>query len=98
MEDIDVRMTRPTSGKGYGAQLQAVMAYPGTLERLSILNIPTLIIHGTADRLVPPANAHLLARAIPGAELVLLEGAGHIFTTDRTEETIKTVLGFLDGQ
>lgn len=96
--DIDVRMRRPTSGAGYGAQLRAVLAHGGTLPRLRGIAVPTLIVHGTADRLVPPANADLLAGAIPGAEQVMLDGAGHIFTTDRREETVRAVLRFLDGR
>jgi pimeloyl-ACP methyl ester carboxylesterase len=98
MADIDVRMTRPTSADGYSAQLRAVMAHGGTLPRLRDLAVPTLIIHGTADRLVPPANADLLAGAIPGAEQVMLDGAGHIFTTERRAETVRAVLRFLDAR
>jgi pimeloyl-ACP methyl ester carboxylesterase len=98
MADIDVRMTRPTSADGYSAQLRAVMAHGGTLPRLRDLAVPTLIIHGTADRLVPPANADLLSGAIPGAEQVMLDGAGHIFTTERREETVRAVLRFLDAR
>lgn len=96
--DIEVRMAIPTSGRGYGAQLRAVVNHGGTLDRLAGVTVPTLIIHGSADRLVPPANADLLAGAIPGAELVMLDGAGHVFTTDRTQETLDAVLGFLDRQ
>jgi pimeloyl-ACP methyl ester carboxylesterase len=53
------------------------------------------VIHGTADRLIPPANSELLAGAIPDVQLAWLEGAGHVFTTDRTEDTIELVLKFL---
>ena len=98
MADIEVRMTRPTPADGYAAQLRAVLTHGGTLPRLRGLAMRTLIIHGTADRLVPPANADLLAGAIPGAELVMLDGAGHIFTTDRQAETVRAVLRFLDGR
>jgi pimeloyl-ACP methyl ester carboxylesterase len=38
---------------------------------------PTLVIHGAADPLVPPAGGHDTADAIPGAELLLIEGMGH---------------------
>jgi pimeloyl-ACP methyl ester carboxylesterase/type II secretory pathway pseudopilin PulG len=41
--------------------------------------VPTLVADGTADRLDPVANAHLLARLIPGATLKLYPGAGHAF-------------------
>lgn len=93
--DIDVRMARPTSRAGYLAQLMAVGRFPGTRDRLGTLAAPVLILHGDADRLVPPANAQVLAREIPGARLHMLSGAGHIFTTDATRETLTAILSFL---
>jgi pimeloyl-ACP methyl ester carboxylesterase len=38
---------------------------------------PTLVVHGTADKLVPPSGGRATARAIPGARLLLIEGMGH---------------------
>jgi pimeloyl-ACP methyl ester carboxylesterase len=45
---------------------------PGSIE------VPTLVLAGTEDRVVPPAHAHWLAERIPGAELWLREGEGHV--------------------
>ena len=45
--------------------------------RLGQLTAPTLVIHGTEDPLFPPAHAVALARTIPGAELLMLDGVGH---------------------
>ena len=44
---------------------------------LSSINVPTLVIHGTADPMFPLAHAEALAEAIPGATLLAIEGAGH---------------------
>lgn len=44
---------------------------------LSSIAAPTLVIHGTADPMFPPGHGEALAGAIPGARLLLLEGAGH---------------------
>jgi pimeloyl-ACP methyl ester carboxylesterase len=46
-------------------------------ERLGGLSVPTLVIHGTEDPVVPYGNGVALAREIPGAELLTLEGMGH---------------------
>jgi pimeloyl-ACP methyl ester carboxylesterase len=46
-------------------------------ERLGQLDVPTLIVHGTEDPLFPLGHGEALAREIPGAELLTLEGAGH---------------------
>lgn len=45
--------------------------------RLRQLAVPTLVIHGTADRMCDPSGGRATAAAIPGAELVLVEGMGH---------------------
>ena len=95
--DIDVRMAHPTSRAGYFRQLMAIGRYEGTLERLPSVLHPVLVIHGVEDQLVPPANAEILARAIPKSRTHLVIGAGHIFTTDATSETLTTILDFVAG-
>lgn len=94
-EDIELRMAQPTSRVGYLAQLTAAGTFPGTASRLSRLRQPVLIVHGGADRLVPPENAYVLARLIPGAEVRVLPEAGHILLTDATDEIVEAMLGFL---
>lgn len=44
---------------------------------LSSIAVPALVVHGTADPMFPPAHGEALAAAIPGARLLLLDGAGH---------------------
>jgi pimeloyl-ACP methyl ester carboxylesterase len=44
---------------------------------LSSIAVPTLVVHGTADPMFPPAHGEALADEIPGARLLTLEGAGH---------------------
>ena len=44
---------------------------------LDTISVPTLVVHGTVDRLFPPAHGEALARAIPGAEYLPLDGVGH---------------------
>jgi 3-oxoadipate enol-lactonase len=62
-----------------------------TRRRLSRIRAPTLVLAGDADRLVPLANVEALARAIPGARLQVLRGAGHVFPVEREEETIAAI-------
>ncbi len=47
--------------------------------RLAEISAPTLVVHGTADPLFPQAHAEALAREIPGAQLMLIDGLGHEF-------------------
>ena len=55
----------------------------------------TLVIHGSEDRYVPPANARALADAIPGAKLRVLEDAGHLVFIERFADVNREVVRFL---
>jgi pimeloyl-ACP methyl ester carboxylesterase len=62
---------------GTARQLHAITAGGNRTARLSAISAPTVVIHGKRDPLVRPANARLIARTIPGARLVLIDGMGH---------------------
>jgi 3-oxoadipate enol-lactonase len=72
------------------AQLSAILGHD-TSARLADVAVPTLVIHGTADRLLASVNGELLARLIPGARLELLEGAGHMFFWEQPERSARLV-------
>ncbi|MEX0664039.1 MAG: alpha/beta fold hydrolase [Acidimicrobiia bacterium] len=50
------------------------------------IDLPTLVIGGTADVLTPPMESRRIAGLIPGARLVMIEGAGHTIMLERAEE------------
>jgi 3-oxoadipate enol-lactonase len=83
-EDIAQRLRFPIEADPYRAQLAAALGHDAH-ERLGALTAPTFVVHGEEDRMVAPANAKLLADAIPGAELHMLPGAGHLYPTDEPE-------------
>ena len=62
---------------GVGRQLVAVLAAQSRVERLKQVRVPTLVIHGLDDVLVPVENGRRVAEAVPGARLIELEGMGH---------------------
>jgi 3-oxoadipate enol-lactonase len=72
------------------AQLSAIMGHD-TSERLKEIAAPTLVVHGTEDRLLVAANGELLAKLIPGARLELLEGSGHMFFWEQPERSARLV-------
>jgi 3-oxoadipate enol-lactonase len=96
-EDIAVRRKWYASAQSYSAQLQAVLAWEA-YSRISQISAPTLVIHGENDRLIPAANARLIAARIPAAKLVLLRGASHIFVTDQPDLAHGAILEFLGAQ
>jgi pimeloyl-ACP methyl ester carboxylesterase len=60
-----------------GRQLGAIVASGDRTVALGKISAPTLVIHGTADRMVRPSGGRATARAIPGARLMMVEGMGH---------------------
>jgi pimeloyl-ACP methyl ester carboxylesterase len=62
---------------GTARQMHAITAGGNRTSRLSAISAPTVVIHGRRDSLVRPANGKLIARSIPGASLVLIDGMGH---------------------
>lgn len=63
--------------RGFLRQLAAVMATGDRTHALRFVRVPTLVIHGSVDPLIPPGGGRATARAIPGARLRLIEGMGH---------------------
>jgi pimeloyl-ACP methyl ester carboxylesterase len=62
---------------GSGRQLAAIIASGDRTSRLGSVKAPTVVVHGTKDRLVSPSGGRATAKAIPGAKLVRIEGMGH---------------------
>jgi pimeloyl-ACP methyl ester carboxylesterase len=96
-EDTAVRKQWWANAVGYLAQLQAIIVWEA-YSRLPQIEAPTLVIHGEADRLVPPGNAKLIADRIRAAKLVMIPQAGHIFATDQPEGAHQAILQFLSDQ
>jgi len=73
--------------------LMSLETYP-----LETLRVPTLIVHGTRDSIVPLSHAEYAASSIPNAALMRLEGAGHFGAFLRPEETRLRIAEFLNGK
>jgi pimeloyl-ACP methyl ester carboxylesterase len=73
---------RGLNPRGTERQLAAILGSPGRRTALAGVRAPTLVIHGSADRLIPPIGGRLTADAIPGAELLIIEGMGHDLPRD----------------
>jgi pimeloyl-ACP methyl ester carboxylesterase len=74
---IGLAYDRSNDPVGIARQAIATVASGDRTERLRLVGVPTLVIHGLADRMVDVSGGRATAEAIPGAELVLIEGMGH---------------------
>ena len=97
-EDIRRRLEHRFPERAYRAQIWAA-ALHNTHRRLNRIEVPTRVVHGRHDRIVPIANADILAGGIPNAELRILEESGHLYSTEQpeVEEEIAAFLWGLRG-
>ncbi|MBZ5962911.1 alpha/beta fold hydrolase [Leuconostoc gasicomitatum] len=83
--------------KAYRTQLKAIndwgLAEPANL---SEIKVPTLIVNGDADRMVPTVNSHVLNQRITGSDLIVYEDAGHGGIFQYYKSFISSALDFLN--
>jgi 3-oxoadipate enol-lactonase len=86
----DIAMRRAVAVPVIMQQMQACAAHD-TNARLPKIGAPTLVIHGSEDRLLPVQNGKLIASRIPGAQLEIFDGVGHLFFWERPERSAELV-------
>jgi 3-oxoadipate enol-lactonase len=86
------RLENPPDPVGWQGQAAAGMTFAGVSEPI---DAPTLILTGTADNVVDPGNADLLAARIPGARVERIEGGGHMFFWEQPDACVRIVSEFL---
>ena len=72
------------------AQQAAVVGHDA-YGRLRAVHVPTLVVHGTADRMLDVINGEMVASLIPDARLELLDGVGHLFFWEQPERTAQLI-------
>jgi pimeloyl-ACP methyl ester carboxylesterase len=82
-------------GDAVVAALAALRDRPDRVADLGRIRVPTLVIAGADDGLIPAAAAETLADGIPGARLQVIPGAGHLSALERPEEFATAVTSFL---
>jgi pimeloyl-ACP methyl ester carboxylesterase len=91
---------RGFSASGVLRQMLAVTSQDNRSRRLHAVRVPTLVIHGLADKMVHPSGGRATAAAIPEAELLLIEGMGHDLPTalyDTFADAIRRTTDRADG-
>lgn len=90
---VQLRMSQETKVM----QLQQINATAGfdSLDGLKTLELPTLIISGLDDKIVPRENSERMHEMIPNSELVLFKDAGHLVNIERAEDYNDTIMDFV---
>jgi pimeloyl-ACP methyl ester carboxylesterase len=91
--DANAAFDRCWDPEGRARQAMAVASSPSREAALRSLRVPTMVLHGDADRLMPIEAGRATAAAIPGARFEIIEGMGHDYPPqywDRLVELITT--------
>jgi len=91
------RVMERTDPEGIAAALRGMAERPDVTARLAEIACPTLVIVGREDAISTPQEMAAIARAIPGARLVEIAGAGHMSPMEKPEEVNAAMLEFLAG-
>lgn len=83
-------------GPGPAGQLEAMMKH-NVLDRLQLIQAPTLVLTGSKDKLMTPQSSEALASRITGAKLISIDGGSHVVAAEKYGRFKKEVLGFLRG-
>jgi pimeloyl-ACP methyl ester carboxylesterase len=81
---------RPVAVAVMMEQLSAITRHD-TSTRLGALEMPTLVIHGTEDRIIPVEHGRIVAGLIPGSRLEILQDVGHLFFWELPERSAELV-------
>ena len=91
-EHAGLKFDRGIHPAGVARQMAAILASGGRRESLKSVTIPTLVIHGDADPLVPVEGGVDTAEAIPGAKLMIIEGMGHYLPIELWPQLIDAIV------
>ncbi|MES1926478.1 alpha/beta hydrolase [Salinisphaera sp. T31B1] len=94
---VALARARTPTRRGHAGQLYALAGYT-SLGWLHRLNVPTLVMAGDDDAIVPVVNSRVLALLLPLARLAVVRGGGHWFVLERTDEVVRLISEFLDSR
>ncbi|MGO9376112.1 MAG: alpha/beta fold hydrolase [Syntrophobacteraceae bacterium] len=98
-EDLDTLVryfkSKPMTLASYQRQLGATMTWPGMVDRMSRISMPTLVVHGVVDPLVPYGNGLYLSTIIRGAKLLTYTNVGHLPPIEASERFNQDAIEFL---
>ena len=98
---LAARLRFPTPPEAWRAQFDACERFLHDGLAATRLDAPTMVLHGTADRVVPVGNAAVLMQRLADGRLQLLDGAGHLCWLERparVSELLAEFFGSVDGQ
>ena len=87
----------PSKPEGVIGALLGMAERPDMTAMLPSINVPTLVITGVDDTLIPPSESEKLANAIRGAQLTMIPKAGHLVAFEQPDAFNRALKEWLDG-
>jgi pimeloyl-ACP methyl ester carboxylesterase len=81
--------------QGIARQHAAIIASGNRRSKLASITVPTLVIHGSEDPLLPPEHGKDIADAIPGAEMLVIDGMGHCLPRAAWQRMVNAIAGHI---
>jgi pimeloyl-ACP methyl ester carboxylesterase len=94
----DLRRRKGLNLRATRQHLAAVTIAGSRYDKLAGLDMPALVIHGTADPIIPVEHGRMLVAVIPNAQGLWLDGAGHVFPYPDMDTVMRHLLAHLDGR
>jgi pimeloyl-ACP methyl ester carboxylesterase len=91
---VELNIDRRYYPAGVGRQYLAILASGDRVELLKTVKVPTLVIHGADDPLLPPEGGRDVAALVPGAQLEIYPGMGHDLPTALTPKLVDRIATF----
>jgi pimeloyl-ACP methyl ester carboxylesterase len=91
---VDWRLDGDATRRGELAQAVAAAQFD-VGDRLDEIDVPSLVVHGTQDRVVPIENGHVLAEGLPNTEFEVIEGGSHLFFIEEADSVNQHLMQFL---
>lgn len=82
----------PAARRTIELQAQAIFGHD-TSSRIGEISVPTLVVHGTEDGVLPIDNGRLIASLMPDAQLEVLDGVGHMFWWEQPDRSAELIRG-----
>jgi pimeloyl-ACP methyl ester carboxylesterase len=89
-EFVEMAGAMPVPRQIVQLQLQAIFAHDSSA-RLPSLTVPTLVVHGTEDRVLGVANGRQIASLLPDPQLEILDGVGHLFWWEQPQRSAELI-------
>jgi pimeloyl-ACP methyl ester carboxylesterase len=97
-EILGARLEHPTAEATIETHIDACYAFYARGCEVERIAVPTLVVHGDEDLIIPVENGRMLASRLPNARYVELTGVGHNLQLEVPERFNELVLGFLAGR